>query len=106
VNAASALSCGCGYTFGQPIETTLAQLDDRIRDGRKWAVGGGLCLGLGLAAAIATAIVGGTVLVPLLPMIFGFVYLPRGLRRLRGLERAKRELLQMRQLPTARVIDR
>jgi len=106
VNAGSSISCECGYTFGQPIESTLALLDDKIRDGRKWAVGGGLCLGLGVAVAIATALMGGPILVAVLPLVFGFVYLPRGLRKLCGTAQSKRELLRMRQLPVARVVER
>ena len=106
MNTASSVSCGCGYTFGQPIESTLALLDDRLHKGRKWAVSGGLCIALGVSTAVATAIVGGTMLVPFLPMIFGFIYLPRGLRLLRGVAKTKRELMEMRQLPVARVVDR
>jgi hypothetical protein len=104
VNEGQALRCGCGYTFGQDLELTIAQLDDQIRKGKNYALGAALCLGLGALLLVLSIMSGGPVFIAFLPWIFGFIYLPHALRLLRARD-SKASLEKLRELPAARVID-
>jgi Flp pilus assembly protein TadB len=101
--------CGCGYTFGQNLEDTLALLDRQLHKGMGMAGGGALIVLFGIALfaiMIATPTKGGFLYLGIGGWIGGFTLLARGVGMSVRARTSKRELEARSKLPEARVIEK